>query len=901
MTDPLSRLTTALSDRYRIERELGQGGMATVFLAEDLKHKRKVAVKVLKPELAAVLGAERFVQEITTTAALQHPHILPLFDSGEADGFLYYVMPFIDGETLRAKLDRETQLSVDEAVRIARDVASALGYAHRNGVIHRDIKPENILLHEGRPMVADFGIALAVSAAAGGRMTETGLSLGTPHYMSPEQATAEKEISARSDVYSLASVLYEMLAGQPPHLGGSAQQIIMKIIAEPVELVTRYRKAVPPNVSAALAKALEKLPADRFDSATAFSEALANPQYGGDSTGTRAMAGGRSAAGAGGGRLGLLGFGVGAVGIAVGAWGLSATRATPAADVRAQHLSVVLPDSAPLSYAAVGGVSVGARALTISPDGGTIVYVARERGQTRLYRRDLDGFVATPIAGTEGASLPMVSPDGEWVAFLSGAELRRVPMRGGTPVTLAGVSEVAGADWAPDGRLLVAAREGGALGWVPQSGGALARLPNPSQASRTHPHVLPNGRHALVTTYVDGLQPTLGVVELETGRTLVLTAAGAVSMDSVETGSMVRGEQPRFVQPGHVVFTTSTGLRAIEFDPSTLRVKGTPVEVLDGVRMSGDGTQYDVSVDGTLVYVAGGDAGRGALVWASRDGRRDSLGFEPQRYGVFSLSPDGQRVVATVFPANGLPELWVYDLVRRSHSKVVTRGLPFGPLWWPDGQRVVFTEFVLGSAGSMVTVRQLVESAGDRDTIAAGFSVNDIARDALMVLGSSTGGWGVWSKSLSPNAPAVAVDSFPSAWGGAFSPDMRWIAYTSNEAGQYEIYVTEAGRTGGRRKLSLAGGEEPVWSPRGDELFYRWGQEWFAIAVPRPPASTFGRPERIFSGPFVNVPGRSHDVSRDGRRHLVILGPTEQDATRLNVITNWTASLTRPAPSRATP
>ncbi|MEO7520177.1 MAG: serine/threonine-protein kinase, partial [Gemmatimonas sp.] len=210
MNASLQRLTTALADSYRIERELGQGGMATVYLAEDLKHKRRVALKVLKPELAAVLGAERFIQEITTTASLQHPHILPLFDSGTADGFLYYVMPFIDGETLRDRLNRETQLAVEDAVRITREVADALQHAHTHGIVHRDIKPENILLHDGRPMVADFGIALAVSAAAGGRMTETGLSLGTPHYMSPEQATAEKEISARSDVYSLGSVLYEM-------------------------------------------------------------------------------------------------------------------------------------------------------------------------------------------------------------------------------------------------------------------------------------------------------------------------------------------------------------------------------------------------------------------------------------------------------------------------------------------------------------------------------------------------------------------------------------------------------------------------------------------------------------------------------------------------------------------
>src|SRR5881397_773256 len=238
LTELPSALQLALADRYRVERELGEGGMATVYLAHDLKHDRKVAIKVLKPELAAVLGAERFVVEIKTTAALQHPHILPLFDSGTADGFLYYVMPYIQGETLRDKLNRETQLGVEEAVRITRDVADALDYAHRHGIIHRDIKPENILLHDGRPMVADFGIALALSAAAGGRMTETGLSLGTPHYMSPEQATAEKEITARSDIYSLGSVLYEMLTGDPPHTGASAQQIIMRIIADVPRPVT---------------------------------------------------------------------------------------------------------------------------------------------------------------------------------------------------------------------------------------------------------------------------------------------------------------------------------------------------------------------------------------------------------------------------------------------------------------------------------------------------------------------------------------------------------------------------------------------------------------------------------------------------------------------------------------
>ncbi len=284
-TEQFDRLKAALADRYRIERELGAGGMATVYLAHDLRHDRKVAIKVLKPELAAVLGAERFVQEIKTTASLQHPHILPLHDSGEAGGFLYYVMPYIEGETLRDKLNRETQLGIEEAIKITTEVADALDYAHRQNVIHRDIKPENILLHDGRPMVADFGIALAVSAAAGGRMTETGLSLGTPHYMSPEQATAEKDLTNRSDIYSLGAVLYEMLAGDPPHTGSSAQQIIMKIVTEEAQPVAKMRKAVPPNVAAAVAKALEKLPADRFASAQEFTGALGDPAFAAPSVG----------------------------------------------------------------------------------------------------------------------------------------------------------------------------------------------------------------------------------------------------------------------------------------------------------------------------------------------------------------------------------------------------------------------------------------------------------------------------------------------------------------------------------------------------------------------------------------------------------------------------------------
>ena len=280
MSDPVARLNAALEGRYAIERELGEGGMATVYLADDLKHERKVALKVLKPELAAVVGAERFLAEIKTTANLTHPHILPLFDSGEADSFLFYVMPHIEGESLRERIDREKQLGVDDSVAITQKVADALDYAHEHGVVHRDIKPGNILLSErGEPLIADFGIALAVAQAGGGRITETGLSLGTPHYMSPEQATGDRDVDPRSDVYALGCVLYEMLSGQPPFSASTAQAVLVKILTADVPSITSERRTVPPHVAGALAQALEKLPADRFTDAAEFARALGDPSF----------------------------------------------------------------------------------------------------------------------------------------------------------------------------------------------------------------------------------------------------------------------------------------------------------------------------------------------------------------------------------------------------------------------------------------------------------------------------------------------------------------------------------------------------------------------------------------------------------------------------------------------
>src|SRR5213080_1240039 len=274
LIDPLARVQAALAGRYTIERELGRGGMAAVYLAQDRKHHRPVAIKVLKPELAAALGPERFLREIDTAARLTHPHILPLHDSGEAAGWLYYVMPYVEGETLRDRLEREGQLPLEEAVRITREVASALSYAHAHDVVHRDVKPENILLSGGEAVVADFGIARAITRAAGSGLTEAGIPVGTPAYMSPEQASAARAVDGRSDIYSLGCVLYEMLVGEPPYTGPSAQMVIAKRFTDPVPSVRRLRDTIPPAIDGAVSKALGKAPADRFVTAAQFAEAL---------------------------------------------------------------------------------------------------------------------------------------------------------------------------------------------------------------------------------------------------------------------------------------------------------------------------------------------------------------------------------------------------------------------------------------------------------------------------------------------------------------------------------------------------------------------------------------------------------------------------------------------------
>jgi serine/threonine protein kinase/Tol biopolymer transport system component len=869
VTSPPSRLSSALSDRYRIERELGAGGMATVYLAEDLKHNRKVAIKVLKPELAAVLGAERFVQEIATTAALQHPNILPLHDSGEADGLLFYVMPYVEGESLRDRLDREKQLGVDEAVKITTEVADALEYAHSRGVVHRDIKPENILLHAGRPMVADFGIALAVSAAAGGRMTETGLSLGTPHYMSPEQATAEKTITNRSDVYSLASVLYEMLTGDPPHTGRTAQQIIAKIIAEEAVPVTKLRKSVPVNVAAALGKALEKLPADRFESAKAFAEALADPGFltrAAPSAGSARVPSMPSRPYA---LLAALVFA-----LAAGAFGVTQWRAAHAKAAPVSRFVTELADFNP---------TIG-DAFAISPDG---AYIAYSGADSKVLLRGLDQLQATPVPGGENGYGPFFSPDGRMLAYCIGypGALRVTPIDGGAATTLVRDSAYAqGGSWSDDGWIYFIAGASQSLLRVRAEGGAPHLVVRPDSARDElfygFPWALPGGRAVLMTIRRRQGEADVAAVDVGSGKATVLT----------------RGVLAMYAPMGYLIVLRSDGsLQAARFDPRTLQLTGRLQTVLDDVW---PGSTYGglavpgLSNTGTLIYQRPPPDRR--VVRVGRDGAEQAL--DPNWSGQFdqlSVSPDGTRL-AVVVDRDGRGEVWVRSLATGTFTRLAYEGTwDYRPSWTPDGRSLLF---ISDRSGHSAVYREPADGS------ASATLVQDDPRAIDEGMLSADGRWLIYRTGSGAGRDVYAVrtgaDSTPvpiatssfEEYAPALSPDGRWIAYVSNESDPPQVYVRPfPDAAGARWQVSRAGGSEPMWSHSGRELFYRSAAGDLVAATIAPGASFRVESERaLFSARayMTDILNHAYDVSPDDRSFLFIRIPPSTGSP-LVVVLNW--------------
>jgi Tol biopolymer transport system component len=879
VTASLDRLTVALADRYRVERELGQGGMATVFLAHDLRHHRQVALKVLRPELAAVIGADRFLHEITTTANLQHPHILPLHDSGTVDGTVFYVMPFIEGESLRDRLHREKQLPVEDAVRIAREVASALDYAHRHGVIHRDIKPENILLHDGSALVADFGIALAASRTGGSRMTETGMSLGTPHYMSPEQAMGERELTARSDVYALGCVLYEMLAGEPPFTGPTPQAIVARVVTEEPRSLSLQRKTIPPHIEASVQRALQKLPADRFATAADFAEALVDSSAVGRTEylshrHTAALPIRRSAT--------LPLFGVAVLATVAAMWGWLGRPSAPAGRVTRVHMA--LPAGQALSGA------YGQR-FAFSNDGSHLAYVGESpEGGRQIWIRPLNALEGRALAGTQGAMAPVFSPDGAWLAFVADGKLRKVPVAGGPVVTVADSANqvIAGAAWLADGTI-VFTHDNWRFYRVSQDGGQATRMPPIKTVGAILPRALPRSDAVLYSTCDNAcLRMTVGALDLTSGKVIQLADEA--------TGAW-------YAPTGHVVYLRRDGaVFQVPFDLDALEARGPAVPLFDGVHVVGGMiASFALSPEGSLLYLSGNALRAGEIVRVDRAGHVTVVdpAWPPALVFSSALSPDGTRLALEVSEGQR-NDIWVKELDRGALTRLTFDGIRnHRPSWTDDGQRVSYI-----TADSVWSIRsQRPDGTGDVSRIVPPDSLGEPEGHAW----SPDGAWLVLQTRKSgrrdlyalkvgtDSVLPVAASSGADEMAPALSPDGRWIAYTSTETGRAEVYLRPFPNVGmERRQITNRGGRSPEWSANGRELFFMAeSQELFVADVTPGPRPLIGEPRTVFStrGFWMNAFYRGYHLEPGGRSFIMYRAFTTDAQSQFVLVLNWLEEL----------
>ncbi len=874
MTAPSTRLGQALADRYRIDHELGAGGMATVYLAHDLRHDRKVAIKVLHPELAAVIGADRFLSEIHTTANLQHPHILPLFDSGAVPGgeagtgdgaprLLYYVMPYIPGESLRQRLTRERQLPVADAVRTSQEVASALDYAHRQGVVHRDIKPENILLHDGSALVADFGIALAITAAGGGRLTQTGLSLGTPAYMSPEQAMGERDIGPRSDVYALGAVTYEMLCGEPPFTGPSSQAIVARTLTEAPRPLRTERKSIPPHVEAAVLTALEKLPADRFGSAREYAEALRKGE-GGEGGASSASSRHQAA---------TVAMGVSHRGarrfLVPGLAALSALSAFSALYLLATRARGTGPAATPVEFAPVEMGSM--QYFSVSPDGQTIVgTVPDSNGILRVLLRRLDNTTPTAVAGTENVTRAWMTPDNSGIVVRTvGGRLRFVPLTSGVARDLGPAEGYVTVEWGPGDSLLTVVEN--TLFMIPLDGG-----PRRTVATRTGPgtffipRMLPGGREILVGHRITEDSVNLFQMDLATG------ASELVSPNVQEVRPFPDGRVLWLDGTSRVLYGT--------YDPRARAFGSRQVVLADGVD--------DLFAHGNVLVLRPSVSRRD--LWVLNAGARspvqlvtgDTIAAAP----VFS--PDGTHLALVLVPdanqANDA-DLWVLD--RKSGLRHAVAGRVAEYAWFPDGrQLVVFRRrgrqgaqdiFVVPADGSAPARQVTADTVLKRQPA--------VTADGSGVVYAIRGR--IAMQPFAPEAPARALFDDPGQeFDPAFSPDGRWLLYgVEDERGGF-LYVRAWPSLGPRIAIGAVGLCPSWWGDSGRRIYSCLPDGTVAWTSFDPATGrTVGSPQPVGAIAQRNVWFTVNTTGAD----LAWISSTERYATEPRVLANWRADAER--------
>ena len=866
--DVHDRLQRALGGAYSVERELGGGGMSRVFVADEAALGRKVVVKVLRPEMAEGLSAERFKREVKLAARLQHPHVVPLLAAGELDGgVLYYTMPFVEGESLRTRLEQGGAMPVPEVVRIVRDAASALAYAHARGVVHRDIKPENILLSHGGAVVADFGIAKAIVAAVdtpptegahrSSTLTAAGTSLGTPAYMAPEQAAGDV-VDHRADLYSLGVVAYEMLCGRAPFEGRTAQQLLAAHATQAPEHVERRRASVPAPLGALVMRLLEKHPADRPQRAEDVVVALDAVTGAPAATTPGALLARRRASGT---RSALPWIALGVIGAIGGAalgWALASRRT-----VSVERRAVVAELVAPAGYELRPEAS-----QALSPDGARLAFVASNaRGATAIWLRPLDALEASRVAGTEGGAGPFWSPDGNSLGFFAAGELRVIDLRNGVGRTLCPAPRPAGATWTPSGVIVYSPDFFSApLFKVPAAGGRCTQLTQFRSSDFDHrrPSALPDGRRVLFSSY----RANAGLV--------VDVNSGAVSEVRVP------GNEAQFAPPHWLLYRDPSGPSAqtgpifVErLDMRTLKPQGEPRVVLD--RTQGSGAYFRFSATERVLVAVRPSSRPLSLLWVDRQSTITDSVVTPADAGPLvtsanvDVSHDGRSI------AFGGLGLWVHSRDRNVSTRLRAETMPrqgiIDPTWSPGDSMIAYTTVFQGPI--MLRVYDLRTGRSDslasfrRRTLRAPDWSPDGGRIAFQVsAGESATREEIWTYTFATRRVERAFESSGNTTGPRWSPDGRFLAYVSDESGAPEVYVRPIAG-GPSTLLSTAGGDAPRWRADGKELFYRTPDgAIMGVTVAAGGAATPSKPRIVVSSPPFNLSARSLAVTSDATRFI---------------------------------
>ncbi len=874
---------------YEIVAPLGAGGMGEIYKAKDTRLNRTVAIKVLPPHVASNPELkQRFEREAKTLAALSHPHICPVFDIGYQDGIDFLVMEHLEGETLAARLTKGP-LPVEQVLRHAIDIADALDKAHRKGVTHRDLKPGNIMLTKSGAKLLDFGLAklkqgTAPAAALSGLptgddpITAEGTILGTLQYMSPEQVEG-KETDARADIFAFGAVVYEMATGKRAFEGKSQASVMAKILEHDPPPISSLQPMTPPALDRVVTRCLAKDPDDRWQTARDLEVQLKWIAEGGGQIAPRPLAPAHGVPALGRRALILslstLLLGAGIAGVAI--WFLK-----PAPPQQVSRFAITLPSGAQLG----GGLSVE---VVLSPDGSQLAYLTMRDGTRQLYLRAIGSLEARPIPGTEGAWDPFFSPDGQWLGFWAGGKIKKVSVNGGAALTVADAADARGASWGSQGTIIFAPSPASVLMRVPEEGGKPQPLTQMAQGETTHrdPAFLPGGNAVLFAAW-GATGPTdakVAVQVIETGERRDLIQAAIA---------------PRYAASGHLLYVQGQTLMAVPFDPERLEIRGAAVPVVEGVALSVD---YSISTTGSLVHVPPGQAAQRTLVWVSRNRAEEALGAPARPYGQPRLSPDGRQLAVEIGP-----QIWVYDLVRETLTRLTFEGTANGNhTWTPDGKRIAFQSNKDGVPAKIFW--QLADGSGEPERLTSGAEGNQTPQswspDGQLLAfhhNHPTTQRDIWVFQLSDRKAQPFLRTTFTEGGATFSPDGRWVAYVSDESGRPEVYVQPYPRTGGKWQISTDGGTERVWARNGRELFYRSGNKMMAVETRTQPSFSAGKPRMLFEGqyltngfPFMSA---AFDVSADGQRFLMVK-ETDQAAspTQITVVLNWFEELKRRVPT----